>query len=294
MIHHLNPPDPTRAIRSETPPLTVAGAGAGPGADAGASAVRPGRLAGADLADGARLLGGVRGGMLECTRALGQLQAMLSRERLYSAQLQAAAAGAQGRLEELQRELEATRAQERLARHRALHDGLTSLPNRSHFRQQLDAALRRPPGSGGAPHTEPHVGVLYVDLDGMKAVNDTHGHCVGDEVLKIVASRLQRAVRVGDLVSRLGGDEFALLVTELPPSEQAALRVGRLADALGRSVAAPMRVGDVELSVRASIGIALHPVQGSCADTLLQSADAAMYHAKRGRVGYAFFEAAAG
>ncbi|MBL8359221.1 MAG: diguanylate cyclase [Rubrivivax sp.] len=314
MIHALNKPAPTRATRRTTHMPAMSPVEPGAVATDETSPTAPaGRLAIRTLADGAVLLdavegrlralvsgvraepgpGDVRSGVLECTRALGQLQALLSRERLQRAQWKAVATDAQERLAQLQRELESTREQARLAQHRALHDGLTSLPNRSHFREQLDAALRWPVDGEPTRGARPLAGVMYVDLDGMKSVNDAHGHCAGDEVLKIVAARLLHAVRAGDLVSRQGGDEFALLIAGLQPPAQAAARVAQLADSLCRSVAAPMRVGHVELSVRASIGIALHPDHGDHADTLLRNADAAMYRAKRRRDGYAFYEAAA-
>ena len=133
--------------------------------------------------------------------------------------------------------------------------------------------------------------MLYIDLDGLKPINDRHGHDTGDEMLKIVAARLRAALREHDVVSRLGGDEFACLLTDLLNREQLAHLACKLFD----TVSAPMQIGECGLVVRASIGIVTCPADGSTGAALLRHADTAMYCAKREQTGYAFFsEPAAG
>ncbi len=183
-------------------------------------------------------------------------------------------------LAEVPGELAGTRAGERNARHQALHDGLTALPNHGHFCDQLTHVL-----SQASPSTE-HVAVLVLDLDDFKQVNDCHGHAAGDELLCIIAARLHRAVRAEDMVSRMGGDEFACMLRGVP--DQVQLR--RLACKLFDAIAAPVKIGDVCLAVRPSIGIACYPRDGLTPQTLLQCADLAMYQAKRAQTGYAFCE----
>jgi diguanylate cyclase (GGDEF)-like protein len=134
------------------------------------------------------------------------------------------------------------------------------------------------------PRRQP-LAVLYIDLDDFKPVNDQHGHDIGDELLRIIGSRLTRALRAKDMVSRLGGDEFACLLLGLPGRAQIAAVVRKLFDA----VAAPLTIDDCTAVVRPSIGIALCPDDGASADALLKNADAAMYRAKREGTGYAFF-----
>jgi diguanylate cyclase (GGDEF)-like protein len=130
--------------------------------------------------------------------------------------------------------------------------------------------------------------VLFIDLDGFKAVNDTLGHAGGDELLKDVAARLQSAVRTGDTVARISGDEFAIVLTDLVRPEDAALVAQKVIDLLGESV----QVQGSELFVTASVGIAAFPADGRDADTLIGAADAAMYRAKQsGRNAYQFFTA---
>lgn len=177
-------------------------------------------------------------------------------------------------------DLAGTRAAERHARLLALQDSLTTLPNRACFREQLEAALKRP-----LPGAIP-LSVLFLDLDNLKQVNDRHGHGVGDEVLRIVASRLRRALRDRDVVSRLGGDEFACLVRGALDERQ----LSRLACKLFDAVSAPMTIGVLNLNSRVSIGIASCTAGGATPDELMHRADAAMYRAKREQTGYAFAE----
>ncbi len=217
--------------------------------------------------------------VLECVAVLEQLRSteIDQRQRLEFDLLQA-----QLDLVQARTDLAGTQAGERRARHQALHDGLTLLPNRELFRQRLDLALAR------ADAQQQAGAVLYVDLDDFKLINDTHGHEAGDELLKAVAARLAGAVRADDLVSRLGGDEFACLLAQLPPGR---VQLGRLASKLVDAVSAPFKIGTLQLSVRPSIGISRWPDDGGTGAELLKCADAAMYRAKRQHTGYAFFDA---
>ncbi|MQA32499.1 putative bifunctional diguanylate cyclase/phosphodiesterase [Modestobacter roseus] len=155
--------------------------------------------------------------------------------------------------------------------HRAAHDPLTELPNRAQARQLTESALFRARRSGAM------TGLLFVDLDGFKAVNDTHGHACGDEVLRAVAGRLESAVRSGDVVCRLGGDEFVVLV-EPVAAERDLLE---LAERLIAEVSRPIAVGGHQLRVGASIGVAVGRDAATDADVLFAEADAAAYRAKR-------------
>ncbi len=171
------------------------------------------------------------------------------------------------------------KASEHEAQRRARLDSLTRLPNQTAFRTLLDLTLSR------AAQSQTPVAVLYLDLDNFKLINDAHGHDVGDALLCIVAARLRSSLRAGDTVGRLGGDEFAFLLANPPDRAPLAARVSRLA----MSVMAPIQIGELDLTVRASVGIAIWPDDGDCSDELLRHADRAMYEAKRQRSGHAFF-----
>jgi diguanylate cyclase len=171
------------------------------------------------------------------------------------------------------------KASEHEAQRRARLDSLTRLPNQTAFRTLLDLTLSR------AAQSQTPVAVLYLDLDNFKLINDAHGHDVGDALLCIVAARLRSSLRTGDTVGRLGGDEFAFLLANPPDRATLAARVSRLA----MSVMAPIQIGALDLTVRASVGIATWPDDGDCSDELLRHADRAMYEAKRQRSGHAFF-----
>ncbi|WP_207500579.1 putative bifunctional diguanylate cyclase/phosphodiesterase [Klenkia soli] len=160
--------------------------------------------------------------------------------------------------------------------HQAQHDALTELPNRAQALRLAAAALHRAQRSGAM------IGLLFVDLDGFKAVNDGFGHAAGDEVLRQTAHRLHDAVRSGDVVCRLGGDEFVVLV-EPAESEDDLME---LATRLVETVSAPITVGTSTVAVGASVGIATSRDASTDADALLAQADAAVYRAKasgRGR-----------
>jgi len=224
--------------------------------------------------------GRVRAGVLECVAALDQLHTEQAHEHAGRLRLEMDCVTVRTALTEALAELAGTQAEELRARHRASHDELTSLPNGALLRERIDRLL----DCAGSRHVA--LAVLYLDLDGFKQINDTHGHDVGDEVLRIVAARLGHVLRAGDTVGRLGGDEFACLLANLPSLEQ----LSHLACKLFDAVSAPLRIGALVLSVRASIGIATSPAHGVTAAALLKSADTAMYRAKRYQSGYAFFE----
>ncbi|RZJ15755.1 MAG: GGDEF domain-containing protein [Acidovorax sp.] len=217
----------------------------------------------------------------ECVAALEETRHALQRETAQRQELERAFQGIQKALVQAESDLACVRGGERQARHLALHDELTALPNRRHLLQELDQALaQRSPMRPGPT-------VIYIDLDHFKSVNDTHGHGVGDEVLCITAARLTAAVRQGDLVVRLGGDEFACLLHGV--SDTAPLR--QLCAKLLHAVSLPMKVADLQLLVCPSIGIAMCPQDGAvAAKDLLACADAAMYAAKRDRRGFTFYD----
>jgi diguanylate cyclase (GGDEF)-like protein/PAS domain S-box-containing protein len=165
--------------------------------------------------------------------------------------------------------------------HLAQHDFLTDLPNRLLLRDRLQQAISSARRRGG------QVGVLFLDLDRFKHVNDSLGHSVGDRLLQEVASRLRRSVRRSDTVGRLGGDEFVVVLPELAALENASTSAAKLLSAL----AVPYSIGPDQLHVPASIGISVYPDDGEDADTLLGNADTAMYHAKQdGRNTHRFFK----
>jgi len=200
-------------------------------------------------------------------------------------QLRNELACSQAELRRTRIELQHAHSSEQQARHQALHDSLTELPNRSCFRQRLDRDLAR--GQPQALDSAPVLAVLYLDLDGFKPINDRHGHETGDGLLRVVAARLARAVRSDDMVCRVGGDEFVCLLGDVLNRQQ----LSHLACKLFDAVSAPLRIGALDLLVRPSIGIAVCPQDGDTTDALLRRADTAMYRAKRQQLGYAFFDA---
>jgi diguanylate cyclase (GGDEF)-like protein/PAS domain S-box-containing protein len=167
-------------------------------------------------------------------------------------------------------------------RRAALHDPLTGLPNRNLFRDRLEHGLAQARRHGWT------LAVMFIDLDGFKQVNDTHGHDAGDAVLRTIAGRLRSSTRSDDTISRFGGDEFVYLLMEVSGGEAA----GKIAENLLRVAREPCAVQvrgvQLHLTVHASIGIALFPRDGSTPEALIASADQAMYLAKRTRTGFAF------
>ena len=162
----------------------------------------------------------------------------------------------------------------------AHHDTLTGLPNRVLLMDRLEFILASARRRGG------RVGILFIDLDNFKTVNDSLGHAAGDALLRLTASRIEGSLRSVDVVSRLGGDEFLVVLPDLE-SEQAPVPV---AEKLLAAVSEPVTLEGQALSVSPSIGIAVFPRDGASADTLIRNADAAMYLAKdRGRSNFQFF-----
>src|SRR5262249_28694596 len=161
-------------------------------------------------------------------------------------------------------------------------DALTGLPNRALLADRFTQMIGQAQRHGRA------LGVLFIDLDDFKLVNDTLGHAAGDELLKETAARLQGAVRPGDTVARISGDEFAVVRTALARPEAAARGAQKITDRLS----APIELRGQEVFVTASIGIAAFPGDGEDAEALLGAADAAMYRAKQsGRNAFHFFTA---
>jgi len=164
--------------------------------------------------------------------------------------------------------------------HLAYHDALTGLPNRRLLHDRLSQTIAR------AQRNASGLGVLFVDLDRFKDVNDSHGHSVGDRILCEAARRLTDTVRANDTVARLGGDEFAIVIEDLRDPADAA----DVADKLLTALARPFACEEREFFLPASIGIARYPEDGESAETLLMSADTAMYAAKQqGRGRFRFF-----
>lgn len=164
-------------------------------------------------------------------------------------------------------ELEGARKREA---HRATHDSLTGLPNRTLYFDRLRHAIT------GANRRRERLAALYLDLDGFKPVNDSCGHAAGDEVLVQVANRLNSGVRRSDTLARLGGDEFAVLFERIP--ERAVAE--SLAMALRSLFREPVEVAGRQFSLGFSAGLALYPDDGQDADSLVSMADAAMYREK--------------
>src|ERR1700736_5072931 len=177
------------------------------------------------------------------------------------------------------RDVSERKALEEKLTHQAFHDSLTNLPNRAAFRIGLDHAL-----TGNA---EGRIAVLFLDLDDFKAVNDTLGHNIGDQLLVAVGARIASTLRPGDTVARLGGDEFAVLLKKMEDEQIAA----RVAERITRQLVPPFAIGGKEISIRASIGIAGLVSGQEAADELLKNADVAMYIAKaKGKARYVEYD----
>lgn len=152
----------------------------------------------------------------------------------------------------------------------ALQDALTGLPNRMSFEQGLDHGLNQAKRHGWG------LAVLFIDIDKFKNINDSYGHDLGDQVLLMVANRLQSSIRDEDMASRWGGDEFVCLLLEVKQEAD----VVRLAEKLINRIAEACEFNGIVLSIKASIGIAIYPADGDTADVLFKNADTAMYKAK--------------
>jgi diguanylate cyclase (GGDEF)-like protein len=159
-------------------------------------------------------------------------------------------------------------------------DPLTNLPNRMLMLDRLENAIAT------ARRHETRIAVLFIDLDNFKRINDTLGHGIGDEALKLAARRLQSAVRDSDTVSRHGGEEFLVLLPDISQAADAA----SIAQKLLAALAAPARAGEHRLQISASVGITIYPEDAEDAQALISRADAAMYRSKRrGPGGFEFY-----
>ncbi|MFA6179704.1 MAG: EAL domain-containing protein [Candidatus Methylopumilus sp.] len=165
--------------------------------------------------------------------------------------------------------------------YQAYHDTLTGLPNRALFNDRLSVSMAH------ANRNQHQLGILFLDLDRFKWVNDTLGHVYGDELLKNVAARLKDCLRQGDTLARIGGDEFTVILSEIVDSDHVSLIAKKILEALE----APFILDNREISISASIGISIFPEHGEDIDTLTKSADIAMYHVKwDGKNGYRHYD----
>lgn len=162
------------------------------------------------------------------------------------------------------------REREGFIRHMAYHDDLTGLPNKTMLSDKFDQIVSITSKQGL------HAAILFIDLNRFKIVNDTLGHAVGDEVLKEVASRLNRFIRASDTMARLGGDEFVMIFPEISRTDDVSILVERVFEVLGP----PIKLKEHEYTVTASIGISIYPDDGNDLETLISKADTAMYKAK--------------
>ncbi|MFZ0157934.1 MAG: GGDEF domain-containing protein, partial [Kineosporiaceae bacterium] len=217
--------------------------------------------------------GEVTGALVVCDR-LGEVSTFDSEDGRLFATLasQAAIALENGQL------IERLQAQIQAREHEAQHDALTGLPNRTLLFERLSEALADP--------TPRRVGVLLLDLNGFKEVNDTLGHHTGDLLLREVAQRVRQTVTEPCTVARLGGDEFAVLLPFLPDVETGLAVAAQVNEAIGR----PIPLASMALEVSASIGMSVWPDHGTDPATLLQRADVAMYAAKRAQAGVTLYD----
>jgi two-component system, cell cycle response regulator len=165
--------------------------------------------------------------------------------------------------------------------HKALHDSTTGLPNRDLFTVRLTHAIALAKRHGWT------LAVMFLDLDRFKEINDTHGHAVGDGVLKAVANRLLDHARAEDTVCRNGGDEFLYLLIDPKGREN----ICRIVDNLLNRIVQPIDLGHLKPVIQVSVGVAVYPVDGTTGEQLIRNADTAMYRAKRNVGNRTFFDA---
>lgn len=160
----------------------------------------------------------------------------------------------------------------------AYHDILTGLPNRAQLRHLINQAIESCPDGN-------NVALVFLDLDHFKDVNDTLGHSAGDELLVELTQRLRARIQPGDMLGRLGGDEFVMVLPNCDPA-----KASLIATSITEALASPLRLGDRQVPISASLGISIYPDNATDIDTLMQQADAAMYKAKQaGRATHRFF-----
>lgn len=169
--------------------------------------------------------------------------------------------------------------QERMMEYLSNHDALTGLANRRLFQDYGEKMISL------ARREQKPVAVLFIDLSKFKIVNDSYGHTVGDEVLKIVGSRLERVLRESDIVARFGGDEFVALVYDCTPSD-----LKKIAERIIRGIEEPIEIDGKTFKISAEIGVSVYPTDGESLDELIRLADVSMYEAKRRGVKVVFYE----
>lgn len=185
----------------------------------------------------------------------------------------------------LRSDITAFKESERAAQLLAQHDPLTGLPNRRLLQDRLTQALAR------SKRAAENMAVLMIDLDGFKAINDSHGHKAGDEVLRVMADRLKGCLRSADTVARFGGDEFVAVISALTQPEDVALVASKIVESVAQPIPPLWTTADnsPEVRIGCSIGISLHPGDAGDPEALIRLADAAMYRAKQaggGRFAY--------
>lgn len=217
--------------------------------------------------------------------ALVQSEAVEDKVQLAAEKLSAVNQALHGEVQErhlLENQLAEITQREKSAHQSSIHDALTGLPNRKLLADRLAHGLEQ------AKRHNRTLAVMFMDLNGFKTINDTHGHDVGDHVLQTVAARLIENTRADDTVSRHGGDEFVYLMMETQSEED----IRAIAEKIGAAIRVPFEFYApgrlIGLTVNASIGVAVFPQDGATADELVNNADKAMYCAKRGATGYSF------
>jgi diguanylate cyclase (GGDEF)-like protein len=215
----------------------------------------------------------------ECADDLEEVTATLARGIEDNKQVEIALNLSRVALVEAETALLTAQEEERHATLRALHDSATGLPNRVLFDDRVTHGISLAERHGWS------LAVMFLDLDRFKSINDDHGHAAGDLVLREVANRLSQHARDEDTVCRNGGDEFLYLLVN--PKSRA--DVERKAAAVLADIAQAIEVGGCDLVIRASMGVALYPGDGTTVDQLVRNADTAMYRAKNGACGYVLF-----
>jgi diguanylate cyclase (GGDEF)-like protein len=177
------------------------------------------------------------------------------------------------------------KAVEKRFRHLATHDPLTGLPNRILLYDRLSQALHRAQRNQSGISAKWKATVMLMDLDNFKTLNDTLGHALGDAVLQLAAQRMTACLRKSDTVARLGGDEFIIVIEGISSKADCLCAGRKLLQAIGE----PARLGQHDISLRASIGISIFPDDAEDMDMLIRFADAAMYYAKRQQLPLCFY-----